>query len=107
MPPILVNKKMSSPTVFEPAALSREARRQKHLAAVPVPEVCVLDPDGDIVRRLKEVGRARRDPSWPCYHTELCRFHERDIELESLVARLDPRSPCLLRSSCSHADVNF
>jgi uridine phosphorylase len=81
MPPILDNKKMSSPTVFEPAALLREARRQKHLAAVPVPEVCVLDPDGDIVRRLKEVGRARRDPSWPCYHTELCRFHERDIEI--------------------------
>lgn len=81
MPPILDNKKSSSPTVFEPAALLREARRQKHLAAVPVPEVCVLDPDGDIVRRLKEDGRARLDPSWPCYHTELYRFRERNIEI--------------------------
>jgi uridine phosphorylase len=81
MPPILDNKKSSSPTVFEPAALLREARRQKRLAAARVPEVCVLDPDGDIVRRLKEVGRARRDPTWPCYHTELYRFHERDIEI--------------------------
>lgn len=80
MPPILDNKKSSSPSVFEPAALLREARRQKHLAAVPVPAVCVLDPDGDILRRLKKDGRAQRDPSWPCYHTELYRFHERGIE---------------------------
>jgi uridine phosphorylase len=81
MPPILDNKQSSSPTVFEPTALLREARRQKRLAEVPVPSVCVLDPDGDIVRRLREDGRARRDVSWPCYHTELYRFHERGVEI--------------------------
>jgi len=36
-----------------------------------VPAVCVLDPDGDIVRELVQVGRANRDPSWACYHTDL------------------------------------
>jgi uridine phosphorylase len=81
MPPILDNKKPSSPSVFEPTALLREARRQKHLAEAKAPAMCVLDPDGDIVRRLNTDGRAQRDPSWPCYHTDLYRFREEDNEL--------------------------
>jgi uridine phosphorylase len=73
-PPILDNKHPFSHSVFKPAALLREARRQKRLAAVEVPEVCVLDPDGDIVRRLKADGTAERFDSWPCYHTQLYTF---------------------------------
>jgi uridine phosphorylase len=70
MPPLL-NKNPSSPSVFKPAALLREARRQKDIPAVDVPAVCILDPDGDIVRRLRKDGRSTRFDGWPCYHTEL------------------------------------
>jgi len=74
MPPLLDNKNPSSPSVFQPAALLREARRQKGLPRVDVPAVCILDPDGDIVRRLRSDGRAKRFDGWPCYHTELDAF---------------------------------
>jgi len=74
MPPLLDNKNPSAPSVFRPAALLREARRQKGLPAVEVPAVCILDPDGDIVRRLREEGRASRFAGWPCYHTQLDAF---------------------------------
>ena len=50
-PPILENKRPSSPSVFLPPALLREARRQKRLPVADVPPICILDPDGDIVRR--------------------------------------------------------
>jgi uridine phosphorylase len=73
-PPILDNKQPDAPSVFEPGALLREARRQKGLATVDVPPVCVLDPDGDIVRRLKRAGEAKRFDGWPCYHTDLYSF---------------------------------
>src|SRR5712691_2833693 len=73
-PPILDNKNPSSPSVFQPAALLREARRQKGLAAAEVPTVCILDPDGDIVRRLRQTGQAQRFDGWPCYHTALDSF---------------------------------
>jgi len=73
-PPILDNKNPSSPSLFLPSALLREARRQKNLPAIGVPAVCLLDPDGDIVRTLREGGKARRFPGWPCYHTELDTF---------------------------------
>jgi uridine phosphorylase len=72
--PILDNKNPEAPPVFEPSVLLREARRQKGLIAADVPPVCVLDPDGDIVRHLKSGGVARPIETWPCYHTELCGF---------------------------------
>jgi uridine phosphorylase len=80
-PPILDNKQPSSPSVFAPAALLREARRQKALAAVDVPRICLLDPDGDIVRWLRETGEAEPFGDWPCYHTELLRFTLGDHEV--------------------------
>jgi uridine phosphorylase len=72
--PILENKDADAPSVFSPAALLREARRQKRLASRDVPEVCILDPDGDIVRYLRDSGRATRFDAWPCYHTDLYSF---------------------------------
>lgn len=74
IPPILDNKHTSSPSVFVPSALLREARRQKNIAVVQVPSVCILDPDGDLVRSLRSAGKAKSFQGWPCYHTELDTF---------------------------------
>jgi len=60
VPPILDNKHPSAPSVFVPAALMREARRQKNIKETEVPAVCVLDPDGDVVRHLRRTGAPSR-----------------------------------------------
>src|SRR5262249_44005414 len=78
-PPILCHKDHEAPSVFTPAALLREARRQKRIAPGAVPEICVLDPDGDILRHLQATGRARRLPQWACYHTELHGFEQEGV----------------------------
>jgi len=77
IPPILDNKLTSMPSVFAPATLLREARRQKGLGTSEVPHVCILDPDGDLVRQLRRTGAAKPFPNWPCYHTELDTFDVR------------------------------
>lgn len=74
IPPILDNKHATMQSAFAPEALLREARRQKGLASVAVPPVCILDPDGDLVRELRRTGAAQPFPHWPCYHTELDTF---------------------------------
>lgn len=74
LPPILAGKDFAAPSVFEPENLLREARRQKNLPTAPVPEICILDPDGDIVRALVKAGRTRRSVGWACYHTDLYEF---------------------------------
>jgi len=76
VPPILDEKHYREPSAFTPENLLREARRQKGIGAAQVPSVCVLDPDGDLVRRLKLSGRARLDAFWSCYHTELYQLSE-------------------------------
>lgn len=60
--------------MFLPKNLPREATRQKGMEHGAVPEICVLDPDGDIVRRLVGDGGTRPEPLWVCYHSEMYRF---------------------------------
>ena len=52
LPPILRDKIAAARSEFTPENLLREARRQKAITVDNVPEVCILDPDGDIVRHL-------------------------------------------------------
>jgi uridine phosphorylase len=76
-PPILRHKTHGRPSIFTAENLLREARRQKSIPSRPSPAVCLLDPDGDILRDLIARRKARRNPYWPCYHTDLY-----DFELE-------------------------
>ncbi len=80
-PPILSGKRHHVPSAFNPESLLREARRQRDVPDGTVPEICLLDPDGDIVRRIHAEGRAQRVAQWPCYHTELHSFEEQGLTL--------------------------
>lgn len=71
-------KYYSEESIFLPENLLREARRQKNLKDCAVPQVCVLDPDGDIVRYLKRNG-AQLDSCWACYHSELYTATYKDL----------------------------
>ena len=72
--PIICHKDHTEASVFRPEALLREARRQRQLPLIAIPEICVLDPDGDVVRHLKRTGAGRIHEGWACYHTELLAF---------------------------------
>ena len=73
-PPILRDKDHGAPSAFTPESLLREARRQKGADHLMVPDICLLDPYGDIVRALCAQGRARRHAGWVCYHTDMWVF---------------------------------
>ncbi len=73
-PPLLRHKAFDQLSAFRPENLLREARRQQSIPEGQVPAVCILDPDGDIVRNLVAAQQARRNPHWACYHTQLYDF---------------------------------
>lgn len=90
-PPILRHKHYEASSAFTPESLLRQARRQKQLPNTAVPEICVLDPDGDIVRYLRAAERASRHDGWACYHTDLYVFRQPGTNTASWVARSEPR----------------
>ncbi|MEE8324823.1 MAG: nucleoside phosphorylase [Candidatus Humimicrobiaceae bacterium] len=82
-PPIISNKEYGQPSVFTPESLLREARRQRSVSIGKIPEICVLDPDGDIVRNLLKQGKCTLNPHWACYHSNLY-----NIELDNITIGL-------------------
>ncbi|OGJ45034.1 MAG: uridine phosphorylase [Candidatus Kerfeldbacteria bacterium RIFOXYA2_FULL_38_24] len=68
------NKYYREQSVFKPENLLREARRQKRIGNCLIPKVCILDPDGDIVRYLRKKRLLKQSKCWACYHTELYTF---------------------------------
>jgi uridine phosphorylase len=75
--PLFAAKDYAAQSVFRPENLLREARRQKAIPEGSVPAICVLDPDGDVVRAIRADGSGRRNPVWACYHTDMY-----DLELD-------------------------
>jgi uridine phosphorylase len=74
VPPILDEKFFTSPSIFRPENMLREARRQKNLGDDSIPAICILDPDGDLLTKLRQSGIAKPCPGWACYHTILHEF---------------------------------
>lgn len=79
--PVIDHKFYHQPSVFKPENLLREARRQKGTTGRHIPEVCILDPDGDIEEYV--IGKYNATPSnaWACYHTRLFEFKYGDLSV--------------------------
>ena len=79
-PPIIRGKRYDHASLFVPENLLREARRQKNIPEGQIPSICILDPDGDIVKNLVATRRAKVNPYWACYHTQLYNFEYEGTE---------------------------
>ena len=70
-PPILDHADQDSPSLFTADAMLTLAREARRLPPGVVPEVCVLDPDGDLERHLFSAGHLAPASHWACFHTSL------------------------------------
>ena len=77
--PLFEHKHTAEP-VFLPGNMLESARIQKGLTPLTVPDGCLLDFDGELVDFLVANGKAKLEPSWPCFHTRLYRWHADEIE---------------------------
>jgi uridine phosphorylase len=78
--PLLQRSDHAAPSVFRPENMLREARRQKGIGAAPVPPICVIDPDGDIVDHVRRHHGARPGAQWACYHTRMWEWTDGGIQ---------------------------
>ena len=68
---ILSYKRFEEQSVFLPENLLREARRQKNKKDCNVPDICLLDPDGDLAEYLLKNNLSTKNECWACYHSIL------------------------------------
>ena len=103
--PILDGKDAAAPAVFAPLTVLREARRQRQLPGLHVPPVCVLDPDGDIVRWLKRTGTGTLSDTWACYHSEMYEFELAGVRVGVVGCAVGAHTPYSSPSRCSRVVV--
>lgn len=65
----LLEHALTEESAFTAAALVSDVRQSRGVQRGALPEVCVLEFDGDLTDWLVAQGRARRVESWPCFHT--------------------------------------
>ena len=72
---ILFNKFYNEPSVFIPENLLRESRRQNKINECNVPEICLLDPDGDLADYLLKKQLCVKNECWACYHSTMYEYN--------------------------------
>ncbi|MGJ3236055.1 methyltransferase domain-containing protein [Marivirga sp.] len=80
-PSLFASKDYQASSVFKPENLLRESRRQNEIAQCDIPDICVLDPDGDVVNYLLKQGRAEVSKCWACYHSQLYSFNLKGVKV--------------------------
>lgn len=67
----LLEHALDDPSAFRPEDLVASVREQRGVEPLKLPDVCVLDFDGDLTDALVETGEAVPCPGWPCFHTAM------------------------------------
>jgi uridine phosphorylase len=62
---------LAAPSAFAPTDLMESVRTLRGLSNEPVPQICILEFDGDLTDWLIDRGIAKPSPSWPCFHTTM------------------------------------
>ena len=83
----LLNHPVDQPSVFTPDNLIEGARRARQIPEGPIPELCILEFDGDLTDWLVAQNLAKPFPSWPCFHTTMFA-----VVLEGITCGIIPRT---------------
>lgn len=67
----LLRHVLAAPSAFTPESLIEAVRVERNIRPDPVPEVCILEFDGDLTDWLVANGRTERYPAWACFHTTM------------------------------------
>ena len=105
--PILGRKAYDEASVFQVENLLREGRRQRSRTDERVPAVCILDPDGDVVRHLRSANNARLHDGWACYHSELWVTSVEGKEIGVVPCAVGAPYAVLIAEQLAHQDAHL
>ena len=65
----LLKHSLKDESAFRPEALIAAVRAERGIADMAIPEICVLDFDGDLTDWLARTGRSKPAAGWACFHS--------------------------------------
>lgn len=83
----LLKHTLKAESAFLPGALIAAVRAERGIADLAVPEICVLDFDGDLTDWLARTGRSRPATGWACFHSSM-----QMVELDGVAVGLVDRT---------------
>lgn len=83
----LFNHDLAAPTIFSPKSVVETVRTNKQIKIKPIPQVNVLDFDGDLTDWLVSTGKVKPCKSWACFHTTMY-----SLDLEGFTYGIVPRT---------------
>ena len=83
----LLDHPLSSPSAFTPEALVNAVRMDRHLNPEPIPDVCILEFDGDLTDWLVSRGVAKTNRAWACFHTTMY-----SVNVDGMICGIVPRT---------------
>jgi uridine phosphorylase len=82
----LLNHPLDAPTAFRPEDLVESVRAFRDKADGVVPEICILEFDGDLTDKLQARGELEPCDAWPCFHSTMWRWKSEDLSC-GIIAR--------------------
>jgi len=67
----LLKHSLKDESAFRPEALIASVRAERGIADMAIPEICVLDFDGDLTDWLVRTGRSKPAAGWACFHSSM------------------------------------
>jgi len=67
----LLSHPYDKPSVFSPKDLVEAVKSDRNIQELNIPDICILEFDGDLTDKLNQRGELIRCDSWPCFHTDL------------------------------------
>jgi uridine phosphorylase len=83
----LLNHPLDEESAFTAEALVLAVRSERGISPQPIPEVCVLEFDGDLTDALVAKGIATSCQAWACFHTTMF-----SLQVDGLSFGLIPRT---------------
>ncbi len=67
----LLNHNHETPSVFRPEDLVDAVKTTRKIQQLDLPDICVLEFDGDLTDKLQERDELVHCDCWPCFHTKM------------------------------------
>lgn len=75
----LLKHSYEAQSVFTPENLIEAVKSTRNIQEINIPEICILEFDGDLTDKLKQQGELTHCTSWPCFHTDMWCWSQNDI----------------------------